>query len=127
MLQFRSESGKDRLRMGLVKNTPALIFCDEDGNGRAALSVGKNAVSLVFYDGKENRKAWLVMSDEAAALHLRGREGQRHSGLSVEEDGIAAWRHDEAGSIRVAENAFKNVPGRSLHGEMVDPLHPGHD
>jgi hypothetical protein len=126
-LRFRGEDGKERLWLGIVKSTPGVVFYDEQGNRRAALSAGKSAVKLVFYDGKDTPKGWLVMSDDVAALHLRGREGQAHAGLSVEEDGIAVWRHDPAGNIRVMENALKNVPGKSLHGEIADPLHPGRD
>ena len=124
-LRFRGEDGKERLWLGIVKSTPGVVFYDEQGNRRAALSAGKSAVKLVFYDGKDTPKGWLVMSDDVAALHLRGREGQAHAGLSVEEDGIAVWRHDPAGNVRVMENALKNVPGKSLHGEIADPLHPG--
>jgi hypothetical protein len=126
-LRFCGEDGKERLWLGVAKSTPGLVLYDEQGNRRAALSASKIGVNLVFYDGKNTPTAWLVMNDEAAALHLRGAERQSHAGLSVEKDGIAVWRHDPGGNVRVAENALKNVPGRSLHGETVDPLHPGHD
>jgi len=126
ILRFRGADGKERLWLGMAKSTPGLVFYDEEGNRRAALSAGKSAVKVVFYDGRNIPKAWLVMSDDVAALHLRGREGQAHTGLSVEDDGIAVWRHDAAGNVRVTENALKNVPGKSLHGEIIDPLHPGH-
>jgi hypothetical protein len=125
ILRFRGEDGTERIRLEMSKNSPALVFYDAQGNRRAALSAGKSAVKLLFYDGKNTPKAWLVMSDDVAALHLRGREGEAHAGLSVEEDGIAVWRHDAAGNVRVMENALKNVPGKSLHGEIADPLDPG--
>jgi hypothetical protein len=127
VLRFRGAEGKERLWLGVAKSTPGLVFYDEEGNRRAALSAGKSAAKLVFYDGKNTPKAWLVIGDEAAALHLRGSQGASHAGLSVEEDGIAVWRHDPAGNVRVMENALKNIPGKSLHGEIADPLHPGRD
>jgi hypothetical protein len=127
VLRFRDQDGKERLWLGVAKSTPGLVFYDGQGNRRAALSAGKSALTLVFYDGRETPKGWLVMNDEATALHLRGAKRENHAGLSVEEDGIAVWHHDAAGNVRVAENALKNVPGKSVHGEIVDPVHPGHD
>jgi hypothetical protein len=123
VLRFRDEGGKERLWLGLVKDTPGLAFYDEQGKRRAALSTGRGVVSLVLYGRQERPKAWLVLSDRAAALHLLGGGGERHAGLSVEEDGVAVWHHDEAGRLQAGANtAIKNGPGLSLHGELVDPL-----
>jgi hypothetical protein len=124
VLRFRDEGGQERLWLGVFKNTPALALYDEQGKRRAALSTGAGAVSLILYDRQETRKAWLVLSDQAVALHLMGGNKERHAGLSVEEGGTAVWHHDKAGKVHVGENSFKNVPGLSLHGEVVDPLSP---
>jgi hypothetical protein len=123
VLRFRDEGGKERLWLGLVKDTPGLAFYDDQGKRRAALSTGRDMVSLLLYDRQEKQRAWLVLSDRAAALHLLGRGGERHAGLSVEADGVAVWHHDEAGRVQAGANAaIKNGPGLSPHGELVDPL-----
>lgn len=124
VLRFRDEAGKERMWVGMSNNTPGLVFSDGQGKRRAALSTSRSAVSLILYDQKEKRKAWLVLSDEAAALHLLGGKTERHAGLSVEEDGVAFWHHDKDGKVHVGETGLKNLPGRALLGEIVDPLFP---
>lgn len=87
--ELRDSKGKDRLRIGVGQDGPALTFLDDNGAEQATLGVNRRGVQIRYVDAR----------------------GQLISGISLERSGIALVNIDDSGRLQSGPNALKPDAG----------------
>jgi flagellar hook assembly protein FlgD len=98
-LGVKDASGKERLKLGILKGGPAITFTDEGGRTRSTLSLDKDGLTLRYYSNS----------------------GKFESAASLQPGGLAIVAVSTDDRPQIGLNAIKQVPGDALTPDVRRP------